>query len=40
MWDDCPYPRSWASLASSGLRHSSIRNFIPPSCGVGRDDRR
>jgi hypothetical protein len=27
-WVDSPYPLAWASLVSSGLRHSSNRNFI------------
>jgi len=34
-WDDSLWPLARASLVSSGLKHSSIRSFIPPSCGEG-----
>src|SRR5262245_1647054 len=37
--EDSPYPRRWASLANSGLRHSSINSFILPSGDGANGDR-
>src|SRR5882724_7014158 len=34
--EDAPCPRLCASFASSGLKHSSIKSFIPPSGGGAR----